>query len=125
MQVTGGFPGNVQRPTTLDPYLTQERKGIQNLQGKGRQTQNIEHRHPVLVKFMAKFLQKYSAPYLAKLLVTVNKTTKYLLKYGGNLHSKRYMCMHQIWKNVETQIANSVMHRQENWMHNMQPMHAQ
>ena len=49
--------GNVQRPTSLDPYSTQAIKGIKNLQGKGWQTQNTEHHHPVLVKFMANFLQ--------------------------------------------------------------------
>ena len=31
MKVTGVFPDNVQRPTSLDPYSTQARKGIQNL----------------------------------------------------------------------------------------------
>ena len=46
---------------------------------------------------MAKFLQKYSTPYFAKLLVAVNKTTKDLPKYGGNLHGKRDMCMKHIW----------------------------
>ena len=29
------------------------------------------------------------------------------------------------WKNAETQIARSIMHRQNNWIHNMQPMYAQ
>ena len=96
MQANGVFPGNVQRPTSLDPYATQARKGIQNLQGNGWQTQNTEHRHPVLIKFMAKFLQKYSTPYFAKVLVAGNKTTKYLPKYGGNLHGKRDMCMYHI-----------------------------
>ena len=96
MQATGVFPGNFQRPTSLDPYVTQARKGIQNLQGKVWGTQNPEHRHPVLVKFMAKFLQKYSTPYFSKVLVAGNKTTKYLPKYGGNLYGKRDMCMHRI-----------------------------
>ena len=64
MQATGVFTDNVQIPTSLDPYSTQARKGIQNLQGKGRQTQNTKHRHLVLVKFMAKFLHKYLTPYL-------------------------------------------------------------
>ena len=45
---------------------------------------------------MAKFLQKYSTPYFAKVLVEGNKTTKYLPKYGGKLHGKRDMCMHHI-----------------------------
>ena len=69
MQATGVFPGNIQRPTSLDPCSIQARKGIQNLQGKGWHTQNAEHLHPVLVKFMANFLQKYSTPYFAKVLV--------------------------------------------------------
>ena len=57
MQATGVFTGNAQRPTRLDAYSTQARKVMQNLQGKGWQTQNTEHRHPVLVKVMEKFLQ--------------------------------------------------------------------
>ena len=96
MQATGVFPDNVQRPTYLEPYSTQSRKGIQNLQGKGWQTQNPEHRHLVLLKFMTKFLQKYPTPYFAKVLVAGDKTTKDLEKYGGNLHGKRDMCMHHI-----------------------------
>ena len=96
MQPNGVYSGNVQRPTGLESYATQARKGIKNLQGKGCQAQNPEHRHPVLVKFMAKFLQKYSTPYFAKVLVTGNKKTKDLPKYGGNLHGKRDMCMHHI-----------------------------
>ena len=93
IQAIGVFSGNVQSPTSLDPYSTQVRKGIQHLQGKGWQTQNPEHRHPVLVKFMAKILQKYSTPYFEKVLVSRNRTTKDLPKYGGKLHGKREMCM--------------------------------
>ena len=96
IQANGVYSRNVQRPTNLDHYATQERKGIQHLQGKGWQTQNQEHRHPVLIKFMAKFLKKYSTPYFVKVLVARNKTTKYLPKYGGNLHGKRDICMHHI-----------------------------
>ena len=62
MQANGVFPGTVQSPTSLETYSTQARKGIQILQGKGWQAQNPEHCHPVLIKFMAKFLQKYSTP---------------------------------------------------------------
>ena len=91
-----GFSGNVQRPSSLDPYSTQSRKGIQNLQGKGWQTQNTEYLHPVLVKFMAKILRKYSILYLEKVLVAGNKTMKYFPKFGGDLHGKRDMCMHHI-----------------------------
>ena len=86
----------VQRPTSLNLYSIDARNGIKHLQRKGWQTQNPEDRHPVLVKFMAKFLQKYSTPYFAKVLVPGNKTTKYLPKYGGNLHGKTDMCMYQI-----------------------------
>ena len=69
MQENRVYSGNFQRPTSLDTYVTYTRKGIQNLQGKVWQTKNPEHRHPVLVKFMANFLQKYSTPYFAKVLV--------------------------------------------------------
>ena len=96
MQANRIFPGTVQRPTILDPYSTQARKGIQNLQGKWCQAQNPEHRHPVLVKFMAKFLKTYSTPYFAKVLIAKGKKTKYLPKYGGKLHGKRDVCMHHI-----------------------------
>ena len=40
--------------------------------------------------------EKYATPYFAKVLVAGNKTTKYLSKYGGDLHGKRDMCMHHI-----------------------------
>ena len=73
-----------------------QERGYKIYKGKVWQTQNTEHRHPVLVKFMAKFLQKYLTPYFAKVLVAGNKTTKDLPKYGGNLHGKRDMCMHHI-----------------------------
>ena len=96
MQANGVLSGTVQRPTILDPYSTQSRKGIQNSQEKGWQEQNPEHRHLVLIKFMAKFLQKYATPYFEKMLIAGNKTLKYLAKYGGNLHGKRDMCMHHI-----------------------------
>ena len=35
IQANGVYSGNVQRPTSLDPYSTQARKGIKSLQGKG------------------------------------------------------------------------------------------
>ena len=37
MQANGVFPGTVQRPTILDPYSTQARKGMENSQEKGYQ----------------------------------------------------------------------------------------
>ena len=55
---------------------------------------NPLHQHPVLVTFMEKFLQKYSKPYFAKVLIMGNKTTKYFPKYGGKSHDKRDMCTH-------------------------------
>ena len=96
MQKNGGFTGTVQRPTILEPYSTQARKGIQNSKGKGWQAQNPEHLHPVLTKFMAKLLQKYATPYFVKILIAINKKVKDLPKYGGNLHDKRDMCIKHI-----------------------------
>ena len=96
MQAHGVFPGTAQRPTSLDPYSTKERKGIQKSQGKVRQAQNPEQLHPVLIKIMARFLQKYATPYFAKVLIAGNKTVKDLPKYGGKLHGKRDTCMHHI-----------------------------
>ena len=90
------FPGTAQRPTSLYPYSTQARKVIQNPQGKKWQAQNLEHRHPVLIKFMARFLQKYATPYFAKLLITGNKTVGDLPKYWGKLQGKRDMRMKHI-----------------------------
>ena len=75
------------------PLLNTSKKGVQNPQGKRWQAQNPEHRHPVLIKFMARFLQKYATPYFEKLLIAGKKTVRYLPKYGGNLHGKRNMCM--------------------------------
>ena len=96
MQANGVYSGNVQSTTSLDTYSTQARKGIQNLQGKGWNKQSTEQRHPVLVKFIAKFLQKHSTPYFAKLLAAGNKTTKDFPKYGGNLNGNSDTCMHHI-----------------------------
>ena len=78
----GFFMGTVQRPTSIDPYSTQSRKGMQNSQGKVWQAQNPEHRHPVIVNFMEKFIQKYSTPYFAKVLIAGNNIVKDLPKYG-------------------------------------------
>ena len=98
MQANRVFPSAFQMPTGLDPYSKQARNGTkdQNPQGKGCQAQNPEHRHPVPIKFMARFLQKYATPYFVKLLITGNKTVGDLPKYGVNLHSKRDMCMYHI-----------------------------
>ena len=125
MQATGVFPGNVQRPTSLDPYSTQSRKGIQNLQEKGWQTQKPEHRHPVLVKFMAKFLQKIQHLILQKYWSQETRKRN-IFQNMGETYTVRGKCACIIfWKNVETQIAHSIMHRQNNWIHNMHPMYAQ
>ena len=43
-----------------------------------------------------KVYEKNWTPYFAKVLVAGNKTTKYLPKYGENLHDERDMCMHHI-----------------------------
>ena len=69
---------------------------MNNLQGKEWQTQNPEHNHPVLVKFMAKFLQKYSTPYFERVLVAWNKTTKELPQYMGKF----------TWQEVHAQASN-------------------
>ena len=71
------FSVTFQKPMSLDPYSTQAREGIKNPQGKGRKAQESEHRHPGIIKFMAKFLQKYTTPYFAKVLIAGNKTVKY------------------------------------------------
>ena len=77
MQANGFFIGTIQRPTSLDPYSTQARKGIKNSQGKGWRAQNPEYRHPVLVKFMAKPLQKYFTPYFAKVLIAEKNNKRF------------------------------------------------
>ena len=56
---------------------------------------------------------KNSTPYFAKVLVAGNKTTKDLPKYGGNLHGKRDMCMHQILAKFRNPNC-SFYHAQEN-----------
>ena len=44
----------------------------------------------------------------------------------GETYTVRGKCACTIfWKNSETQISRSIMHRQKNCMHNMQPMYAQ
>ena len=125
MQTNGVYSGNIRRPTILYPYSTQAIKGIQNLQGKVRQTQNLEHRYPVLVNCLAEFLQKYSTPYFAKVLVARNKGTKYLPTYGETYMARGKCACITFWKNAETPISRSIMHRKNVWIHNMQPMYAQ
>ena len=98
MQANEVFPGAVQRPTGPDPYSTQAGNGTryQIPKGKGWQGPNPEHCYPVLIKFMARFLQKYITHYFAKVLIAGNKTVRDLPKYGGKLQGKRDMCMHHI-----------------------------
>ena len=98
---------------------------MQTSQGKGWQVQNSEHSHPVLVKFMSKLLQKYSTHYLAKVLVAGNKTIKDLPKYWETYTLRETCACIKFWKNVETQIISPIMHRQNNWMHNMKPVYTQ
>ena len=69
--------------------------------------------------------EKNSTPHFAKVLIAVNKTTKDMTKYGGNLHGKRDMCMDHILENSETHISRSIIHKQNNWMHNMQLIYTQ
>ena len=93
-----GFFGAVQMPKGPDPYLPPTKNGIryQKSQGKGWQVPNPENCHPVFIKFMARFLQKYARPYFAKVLIVRRKTVRGFPKYGGNFQGKRDMCMHHI-----------------------------
>ena len=70
--------------------------GAQIAQGRGWQAPILEHCHPVFVKFMASFLQKYTTLYFAKVLIADNKTVRDLPEVGGNLQKKRDMCVHHI-----------------------------
>ena len=125
MQATGVFPGNVQRPKSLDPYSTQARKGIKNLQGKGWHIQNPEHQHPVLVKFMAKFLKNIQH-FISQKYWSQETRQRKICQHMGETYMVRGTCAYiTFWKNAETQIASSIMHRQKNWIHNMQPMYSQ
>ena len=92
------FWGAVQMPKGPDPYLPPNVNIMiyQKPQGKRWQAPNSEHRHPVFIKSIARFLQKYATPYFAKVLILVNKTVRDLPKYGGNLQEKRDVCMHHI-----------------------------
>ena len=98
MQANGVFSGAVQIPKGPDPYSSPTVNGIidQKPQGKGWQAPNPEHCHSVFIKFMARFLQTYSTPYFAKVLIAGHKTVRYLPKYWGNLQGKIYMCMYYI-----------------------------
>ena len=46
-------------------------------------------------------------------------------KIWETLHGKGTCACITFWNNSETQIARSIMHRQNNWIQNMQPMYAQ
>ena len=108
------------------PLFNISKKGNGNFIRGGMlwQAQNPEHRHLVIIKFMAKFVQKYSTPYFTKVLIAGKKTVNDLPKYGGKLHGKRDMCMNQILEKCKKKIARSIMHTQNNWMRNMQQMYA-
>ena len=121
-----GFSQYRPKANRFRSFIKKGRKRIKNPQGKGWQAQNPEHLHPVLIIFMARFLQRYATPYFAKVLIAGNKTVIYLPKYGGNLHGKRDMFIHHILKkHSRTQISHFILHRQKNWVHNMQPIYAQ
>ena len=98
MQVNGVFTGAVQIPKVPDPYSTQAENGTtdQTPQWKGCQAPRPEHCHPVLIKFISRFLQKYATPYFKKVLLAGNKTVRDSTKHGGYLQGKRYMRMHHI-----------------------------
>ena len=91
-----GFSGAIQMPKGPNPYSTQSVNETidQTQQGKGWQAPNPEHRHPVIIKFMARLLQKYATPNFAKVLIVGNKTVRDLPKYGGNLQGKGDMFMY-------------------------------
>ena len=97
-QANGAFSGAVPILRGPDPYSQPSGNvtGAQTPQGRGWQAPILEHCHPVFIKFMARFLQKYSTPYLEKLLISVNKTVRDLPKFGGNIQGKRYIYMHHI-----------------------------
>ena len=60
------------------PLFNTSKKGNSKSTREKWQAQNLEHRHPVLIKFTARFLQKYATPYFAKVLIAGNKKVKYL-----------------------------------------------
>ena len=126
MQANGFFSA-VQMPKVPEPYSPPTGNLIryQKPQVKVWQAPNPEHRHPVFIEFMVRFLQKYATHYFAKVLILGNKTVRDLPKYGGNFQGKRDMCMHHTLENARTLIALSTMHKQMNWMHSMWKMHAQ
>ena len=60
-----GFPRYRPKANDFRPLFDTSKKGIQSSQGKGWQAQDPKHRHPGLIKFMAKFRQKIATPYFA------------------------------------------------------------
>ena len=86
-QSNGEFYSAVSMPRGPDPYLNPSGNttGEKTPQGKGWQALIPENRHPFFIKFMARFLQKYTKPYFAKVLIAVNKTLQDFSKFGGSL----------------------------------------
>ena len=93
-----GFSGAVQMPMGPDPYstLSGNINRDQTPQGKVWQAPNPEYRHILFIKFMARFLQKYAAPYFSKVLIAGNKTVRDFPKYWINVQGNTDMCMHHI-----------------------------
>ena len=83
------FPGNVQMPKHLYPYSTQARKGMQNPQGKGWQTQKPRtlpsSARQIYGKFSAKniphlILQRYWSRETRQQNICQNMGETYMLK---------------------------------------------
>ena len=98
IQANGEFSGDVPMPRVPYPYPmpSVNTTGSQTPKGGGWKAPSPEHFHPVFIKFMARFLQKYATHFFAKVLIAGNKTVRGFPKFGGNIQVKRDMCMHYI-----------------------------
>ena len=78
------FYGAIQRKKGPGPYSTQAGKGTiyQTPQGKIWQAPKPEQLHPVLIKFMARFLQKYATHYFVKLLIAKKNSERFAKIWG-------------------------------------------
>ena len=68
IQENGAFSDAVPMPKSTDPYSLPAVNvtGNQTPKGRGWKAPIPEHHHPVFIKFMASFLQKYATPYFEK-----------------------------------------------------------
>ena len=120
-----GFSRQRTKAYKFRPLFNTSKKGNKNLQGKGRKTQ--KYRTPpssdrqIYGKFPAKifntlFRKSTGSQETRQQMICQNMRETYMVR-------ETCACI-TFWKNAEIQNFHSIIHRQNNWIHNMQPIYA-